>query len=138
VWWRVRTTGPKFALTAAVCGTSTVLALRPTPALAGAVMVAAAGKLLLEGALFLHLRRGEDSDLARTALLLTGHLATATRWRFALGTVGGLGLPLLVAFGVAPVPLAAAALAAVLAGELVERSQFFRAVVAPRMPGPTP
>ena len=100
-------------------------------------------KLVFEASLFRH--RGDDdpTDLARTARLLGGELLGATLWRFGLGLLGGVVLPLATAAAVLaphpapalPVVTAALALVSVVIGELIERSQFFRAVAAPRMPG---
>jgi formate dehydrogenase iron-sulfur subunit len=117
-WWRARIIGPKFVLTATVCGAATVGAVE-------LVLVASCAKLLLDA---MDLRRG------RTALLLLGDLAAWTRWRFVLGVLGGVVLPV-VALSTGMTLLVAASLACVVAGELVERSLFFRAVTAPRMPG---
>ncbi|MGH9183451.1 MAG: DmsC/YnfH family molybdoenzyme membrane anchor subunit, partial [Acidimicrobiales bacterium] len=76
---------------------------------------------------------------ARTAHLLAREQAAATGWRLGAGALGGVAAPLLL-LADSPRPPAAAALAvaglvAVLAGELLERWQFFTAVAAPRMPG---
>jgi len=150
-WWRARVSGPKFALTTVMCGAATALATvaftpvgrdlaRPlVTVLAGATLV----KLVFEASLFGH-RWGDDpTDLARTARLLMGELRTTTLWRFGLGVLGGVVLPLAAAAAlVAPRPasalpavVGALAVIAVVAGELIERWQFFRAVAGPRMPG---
>lgn len=118
-WWRFRSTATKFALTTAVCGLA--VGGRWPVALAAALGV----KLLVEASFLLHLRDREATDLKRTALLLTGDLARPTTCRFVLGLLG-----IVLAFVWMPV-----ALCAVVAGELLERSLFFRAVSAPRMPG---
>jgi formate dehydrogenase iron-sulfur subunit len=163
-WWRGRTVAPKFILSSIVCGLATVLfttvasstmlggviappvlvdVVRP---LAIALMGAATVKLAWEGTLFRHLLSGAASDLKRTAMLLTGDLGRSTWRRFVAGVVGGLVLPavvLMVSGSRSPSALvwsflAGAALLAVVAGELTERSQFFRALVSPRMPGDLP
>jgi Fe-S-cluster-containing dehydrogenase component/DMSO reductase anchor subunit len=149
VWWRLPMTATKFTLTALWCGGATVVA---TTAAVGALdrplalVVAAAGvaKLAVELSTLRHLRAGTATatDLHRTARLLTGELAGQQRWRFALGLVGVV-LPVVLARdgGMAPpvvFAIAAVALAAVVAGELIERSHFFRAAASPRMPGGLP
>jgi len=107
------------------------------------LIIAAACKLAFEASLFAHLRGKQHSPMKRSALLMTGDLATAAKWRFALGVVGGWLLP---AFWIWQVRATASAaivshvliagqFAALLAGELLERYLFFTAVVAPRMPG---
>jgi len=152
-WWRARTIGPKFALSGAITGSATVLAIavgvaavsdRRTGASAAAlagplaitVMTAATLKGLLEVAVLLRARASIDGDIARTARLLTGELAAQSQARFALLVAGALGAALVPALsGPARSVVAVAALAALVAGELIERSQFFRASVSPRMPG---
>jgi formate dehydrogenase iron-sulfur subunit len=164
-WWRGFTAAWKFGLTAVVGGLGTFLAVSlagsvvagsgsagpgtaartlaelgrpPAVALAAAAVL----KLAAEASVFRHLRSG-PGDLWRTALLLRRDLGTLTRWRFGLGLSGGVLAPLLVlalAGSDAPPTGACAALAvlglvALVAGELCERSQFFRAVAPPRMPG---
>ena len=135
-WWRTRFTGPKFALTTLACGLAAMLALEPDPTIAWVLIASAFVKLALEAALFLRLRDRDDSDLTRTALLLATDLAADSRWRFALGVLGGLVAPALVVAGVgAPYAVSVAGAASLLTGELIERSLFFRAAVSPRMPG---
>ncbi|HEY2251492.1 MAG TPA: DmsC/YnfH family molybdoenzyme membrane anchor subunit, partial [Planctomycetaceae bacterium] len=107
------------------------------------LIVATALKLIFEASLFRHLRSKQHTPLKRSALLMTGDLATAAKWRFALGIVGGIVWPAIwiwrdhtqasgVLFSHA---LIIGQFAALLAGELLERYLFFTAVVAPRMPG---
>ncbi|MGH8902028.1 MAG: DmsC/YnfH family molybdoenzyme membrane anchor subunit [Egibacteraceae bacterium] len=138
-WWRARVTGVKFALTSAVCGLATVVATSPSRLLAGLLATACATKLGWEAVIFRHLHDDPVTDLGRTARLLSRELRPATLWRFGVGAVGGVLLPLLIVAGVLP-PLvlamaASASFVAVVAGELLERSQFFTACTAPRMPG---
>jgi formate dehydrogenase iron-sulfur subunit len=121
-WWRFRTTASKFALTTLVCG------LAVGGRWPAATALALALKLAFEASVFLHLRDGDDTDLRRTARLLTGDLLRPTAWRFALG---GLG----VAAAFAWTPLA---VAVIVGGELLERTLFFRASSSPRMPGILP
>jgi Fe-S-cluster-containing dehydrogenase component/DMSO reductase anchor subunit len=90
---------------------------------------------------------GGHEDLRRSARLLRGpELGGLTRWRFGLGLVGGLALPLVVAALCAsagpPLGLAAAlaglAATLVIAAELCERVGFFAAVTSPSMPRELP
>jgi hypothetical protein len=90
---------------------------------------------------------GRSEDLRRSARLLRGpELGGLTRWRFGLGLVGGMVLPLAVAAlcdsADPPLGLAAAlaggAVALVVAAELCERVSFFAAVTSPSMPRELP
>src|SRR5690606_36050946 len=111
---------------------------------ARALMAVSAAKLLFEASVFRHRRRGPDDELARSARLLLGPLANVTFGRFALGLTGGVLVPLF--FLAAPSENAGASLvvgsaaALILAGlaETLERTTFFTAVSAPRMPGGIP
>ena len=156
-WWSGPRTATKFTLTAVTCGLSTVLAtstvssavLGPAtgaplgsliPPLALALAAASGLKLGTEALFLLHVRDGDNGDHRRTALLLTDELGVATRWRFAVGLLGGVAVPLGLAAVARSIPALAAgasvlALLWLVAGELIERSQFFRAVSSPRMPG---
>ena len=78
----------------------------------------------------------------RTARLQSGPLAAFTRWRFALGALGGVAIPLallVAAPAVAPgwgtAGAAVAALAACLAGEGLERFLYFASSAPRAMPG---
>jgi hypothetical protein len=55
--------------------------------------------------------------------------------RFVCGLLGGITLPALLLFGVIPPVIAMGILPVSLAGELLERYLFFRAVVPLKMPG---
>lgn len=158
-WWRTSVTGPKFALTTVATGAAAVLATSLVSAatlggsdavavaadigllLAATVVAATVAKLALEAAVLRHRGAGPSSELGGTALLLTRDLRRATGWRFGLGLAGGVAGPLLVAALLpgdgpgGPAVVAAVSLVALVAGELVERSQFFTAVTPPRMPG---
>lgn len=156
-WWRASASGPKFALTALAGGLATVLTamlavggtVRPGAVTAVAVTLAAtvAVELALQGAFLRHRRPGAAArgpELHRSALLLTGALGRLTWIRFLTGGAGGLVAPLVAAALWTAGHSLAAPLAALLglvtliAGELVERWQFFRASSPPRMPGGLP
>lgn len=79
-------------------------------------------KLLAEADAFAFGARGRHTSLARTTRILRGPLRAPLAARYALGTAAllfvGLGIPSLAAL-------------TILAGELIERDLFFRAVAAP-------
>ncbi len=87
-------------------------------------------------------RSRSHEDLKRTAALLTNELRVTFRLRIALALLGGVALPvvclsviLTIGLGALLTTVAAAALIALTLGELLERTIFFAAVSAPRMPG---
>jgi Fe-S-cluster-containing dehydrogenase component/DMSO reductase anchor subunit len=102
---------------------------------------AAGVKLAAEALVLLHLRDKQHTPLKRTALLLVGELRPVFQARLLLGLAGGVVLPALLlgplgtAGAGATCALVALMLGLLLAGEVVERTLFFTAVVAPRMPG---
>lgn len=138
-WWRVRITGVKFVLTSVICGLAAVLMTSPARPLAALLAAVCAAKLAWEATIFRHLRASEVTDLGRTARLLCRQLRTTTLWRFGIGLVGGVLLPLLILVVALPPMLllvvACVSFVAIVAGELLERSQFFTACAAPGMPG---
>jgi len=162
-FWNAGYTAVKFFLTCAVLGIPVALLIQlsvvafssdtdnvallegTTRSLCAWLVLASAFKLLAEAAIFCWLRAKTFTPLRRTALLLTGELASVTKRRFLLGILGGLALPsLLLARNASSTasPQLAIALAALMvvlcsAGELCERFLFFSAVVAPKMPGCT-
>jgi hypothetical protein len=104
-----------------------------------------AAKLTFEAAVFRHLWFRKMTPLRRSALLMTRELSNTTLARFALGLLGGIILPLMLASeaeslseGHGPVQfvvMTGLLFAACLAGELLERFLFFAACAAPQMPG---
>jgi Fe-S-cluster-containing dehydrogenase component/DMSO reductase anchor subunit len=108
-----------------------------------ALLVATAARLLTDAMVLIHLRSRQHTPLKRTALLMIGSLKRPAQARFLCGITGGMAIPaILAAIGqdgeaspAAVGTLAALSLALVLAGEWLERYLFFRAVVAPKMPG---
>jgi Fe-S-cluster-containing dehydrogenase component/DMSO reductase anchor subunit len=159
--WNGPATAIRFLLTAIVLGLSTSLVTTAMGAVfsSGAggaaaasgfadivfpgLIVAVACKLAFEASLFVHLRSKQQTPMKRSALLMTGDLATAAKWRFALGVFGGILLPAVWIWQVRENAstsnfsnvLIAGQFAFLLGGELLERYLFFTAVVAPRMPG---
>jgi formate dehydrogenase iron-sulfur subunit len=97
-------------------------------------------KLFTEVLIFSHLTSSKLTFLKKTALLMTGKLKKFTVRRFMCGVAGGLVIPFLLAVSYKDMPdwmiiMALLSMtAALLAGELLERYLFFRAVVPLRMP----
>jgi hypothetical protein len=151
----------KFCLTSAVLGISatcisivafglfvdspgaTQLSRQVGTPLLRALLIAVGAKLFLEAALFRHLFSRRQSPLNRSARLLVGQLSSSTFARFGLGLLGGIVMPLFVwkeidaieTRGIFVVISVSMLFVACLAGELLERYQFFAACAAPRMPG---
>jgi len=103
-------------------------------------------KLLFEAMIFSSLRHKQHTPLRRTAQLLVGELSMVTIQRFFFGILGGIALPLVLLgeptlagesgfhplfYGIATLLI----IALLTTGELMERYLFFRAVIAPKMPG---
>ncbi len=160
-WWSGSRTGFKFALTTAGLGWSAILfstfgvaSGRGEPLSPELIEFGRIGaqilalltliKLAGEASVFFHLQDRQQGDLKRTALLLWGDLRTLTQFRFLLGVLGGMLLPLALLTGLAPSHSGQAlagsflGLICLLAGEWIERMTFFSALSAPRMPGGLP
>ncbi len=159
--WNGPATASRFLLTAAVLGISTTIAATVAAAapasshtsrlaatafinvLFGALAVTSCLKLAIEASLFRHLWSKQHTPLKRSALLLTGDLASQAKWRFVLGLAGGIVIPAIwlargreaVSTDAASLAICAVQFCMLLAGELLERYLFFTSVVAPRMPG---
>ena len=156
-WWGLARTATKFFLTTAATGAAAVLVITvvvalvaddPTAERAGLVsgrplgvlmLAAVAGKLIWEMTFLRHLRAGAPAELRRSARALVGDLRRSTQWRAGLASAGALAATGVVMVAGSGRPamvlvLASTGFAAVVAGELVERWQFFTAVAPPRMP----
>lgn len=159
--WNGAPTAVRFLLTTILLGTSTALfttfagaAIVSSPSAGNAVgriaeillpilIATTAVKLVFEASLFGHLGSKQNTPLKRSALLMTGDLAQATKWRFALGIAGGIILPTMCilqgragsSLSLISQAMIAAQFALLVAGEVLERYLFFTAVVASRMPG---
>ena len=135
-FWRAGFGATKFAATAVVGGLALAFAatggLRP---LGVALAASAAAKLAFEAMVLLHLRDPKLTPLRKTAVLLTRALAGPSALRLTLGVLGGVLMPLTVGLLGLGAGAAWASVAVWLAGEFVERSLFFAAVVRPKMPG---
>ena len=81
--------------------------------------------------------QADSWSLTQTARRLRGTLGSVQRARFTCAWVGGMLLPMFALQGVISVlsPLAVGAFVLGVAGEILERWLFFRAVVPARMPG---
>jgi Fe-S-cluster-containing dehydrogenase component/DMSO reductase anchor subunit len=153
-WWSGGRTAFKFFGTALVLGTATLLAtsvaglasvspfvLHLAEPGCTALLVLVTMKVCGELAVLGHLRDKQQGDLKRSALLLTSHLAGAVRWRLVTALLGGIVAPLACRAALATQSSAAAltwaisGLLLLVASELFERSTFFSALSAPRMPG---
>jgi len=157
-WWSGGRTGFKFALTAAGLGWAAILfstfgvamgrgePLSPELIAFGRIGVQVLVVLTLiklggEASVFFHLGDRRQGDLKRTALLLWGDLRTLMQFRFLLGVLGGILLPLGFLTNLSPASLGQAFVASflslicLLAGDFIERMTFFSALSAPRMPG---
>lgn len=149
----------KFCMTAAVLGLATTLVTSTgadllfggagltresavvVKALAVALTIATATKLLYEASIFLRLHDKDLSDLKRTALLLKGELRKEHFWRFVTGALGGVFIPtFILALGQAKDSVnafvaALLCLGLCTAGEFLERRLFFSAASSATMPG---
>jgi formate dehydrogenase iron-sulfur subunit len=163
-FWSLPLTGAKFVLTGVVLGIPAALLVsllgaaaldaRLVPAVMEQfgrtvlrwLLAASLAKLAIEGLVLFHRRDKKQTPLKRTALLLLGELGPVFARRVVLGLVGGVLLPgVLIAEGAIAGPdgfrpmtsgvVVALILALTLIGELLERSLFFTASVAPKMPG---
>jgi len=105
------------------------------------ICIAAGIKLLLESSILVIFDRGNPNFFSKTAVLMLKPLKNFTLWRFGCGIAGGIVLPVLflrVVSGSDPITillLTAFIFGLSMAGELLERYLFFRAVVPLKMPG---
>jgi formate dehydrogenase iron-sulfur subunit len=139
-FWRFANTAPRFFGSAIVLGLANVLMTPGSPHLIGFALAAATVlKLVFELHAFLPLLGADDhtplTPALKTARLLAGPLRRAFSLRVACGLLGGVVLPLMIATGAISAAAAWGAFVLLLPAELAERYLFFRAVVAPKMPG---
>lgn len=158
-FWSFARTGFKFMMTTVVLGMATTLFSSTLAAwlsgsaegaatlgelartLGQALIVVVAVELAFELSILLHLREKQQSELKRSALLLSGELSGMGRFRLSAALLGGIVLPLVAAanigavVGPGAVVCAFGALCVLTVGELLERTLYFSAVSAPRMPG---
>ena len=139
-FWRFANTAPRFFGSAVILGLAGALPAPGAPRALGFALAAATFlKLVFESRALSPLHDESDgppTPARRTALLLTGKiLRPVGELRAGAAILGGILLPLLVATGQAPAAAGWPALGLALLGELAERYLFFRAVIAPKMPG---
>jgi Fe-S-cluster-containing dehydrogenase component/DMSO reductase anchor subunit len=138
VFWRFALTAPRFFGSAVVLGLASALASPGSPPALGFALVIATNLKLLFEARALDPLNGDRDELTagrKTALLLAGSLRPVNELRIYAALLGGVVLPLMWATHALPPAFVWVALIACLTGELLERSLFFRAVDAPKMPG---
>jgi formate dehydrogenase iron-sulfur subunit len=153
-WWSGARTSARFVLTAALLGLSTTCvsllisgffegnfesARQAAASLAPALVIVALIKLVSDLEILAHLRERGLGELKRSALLLIGELRPVFALRVALAIAGAF-LGLLAARTASLQPGAVFTLwllsfGCLLGSELFERSLFFRASSAPKMPG---
>ncbi|MDD5260977.1 MAG: dimethyl sulfoxide reductase anchor subunit [Methylacidiphilales bacterium] len=125
-FWSWQMSFGKFFGTAAILGCFSAAAATHDPLWTTAALLVLGAKLVAEACYFQHLKNKDAADPdAKSARVMWRLLKPWTLARFATALVGGL---LLFSEPISSVVL-------VLAGELLERLLFFRAVTAPRMPG---
>ena len=133
-FWSAPRTTALFGLSAVVLGASgaSVFAGNGARVLAAVVVVALAAKVVVEVRPLLR----SDGDLARSARVMRGPLASTTLARLCLAA-GIVVVSIAVLVGaVPPLPSVSMTMFVVATlGEILERSLFFRAVAPPRMPG---
>ena len=157
-FWSFTQTATKFYLTSAILGIAatwlSILLLGTlfnNPAaqqlsrdvgntLLRALIITSGCKFVFELSMLSHLAARRVSPLKRSAQLLVGPLSNQTFARFALGILGGVVMPMFLmsqqrTTEVATMIIVVMLFVSCLAGELLERYQFFAAVSAPRMPG---
>lgn len=148
-FWVGANTAAKFFLTAGVLGASVACAgaawagepPSPVRAFAFATFFLTLAKVAFEVSQLRAIALTEQTSLASSAKLLRNALRLTTSWRLALGTMGGIVAPaisLLRASDTTTAWLALLACGLCLAGELLERTLFFQAVVPLKMPGGLP
>jgi Fe-S-cluster-containing dehydrogenase component/DMSO reductase anchor subunit len=135
--WRAAQTLPRFFGAALVLGGAALFALAPTLPHLLVLLSGVLLKLAVEVRVLRPLDNNDESptDARKTAQLLTGPLRTIHSLRIASALLAAGPLALLVAGGQAPVALAWLVTALLLTSEFAERYLYFRAVVAPKMPG---
>jgi DMSO reductase anchor subunit len=137
-FWRLASTGPRFLGTAALFGAFSLFVIEPGWSHVALLAGLALAKLAVETRVF---RTFNDDDCdsptvaQKTALILSGPLRTATGLRYLFTFFGAVALPLCIADQFLPGSSIWLAAALAFGGELTERYSFFRAVVAPKMPG---
>jgi Fe-S-cluster-containing dehydrogenase component/DMSO reductase anchor subunit len=133
-FWSMNRTAAKFFGTASVLGAGSLFALGhhelPVASIVTLIVISVA-KMAVEIRELTH----PDSDILGSSFLLRGPLGLVSRLRFFCGIIGGVVLPALSLLGDFGQELPWIAFALCLAGELLERILFFKAVIRWKMPG---
>jgi formate dehydrogenase iron-sulfur subunit len=135
--WRAAQTIPRFFGAGLVLGLATLFAASPTLPHFFALFGSLLFKLAVEARVLRPLDEDDDTPTAalKTAQMLLGPLHNAFSLRIATALIAIPALALVTATGQLPPPAGWLVLAVTLASELTERYLYFRAVVAPKMPG---
>ena len=136
-FWRWSLTAPKFAATTLLLGLATgfLFSGRDQVVTVGLLMVSVFKLALEAGFLLVHARNNDRSRNKRSALVMTRACSRTLGWRFMLGVVGGIIIPVLALGSALPLSVKVIAFGLCLAGEILERVLFFEAVTPERMPG---
>jgi formate dehydrogenase iron-sulfur subunit len=136
-FWRAAQTFPRFFGSALVLGLATLFAAAPTQSHFFALFGSLLFKLAIEARVLLPLDEDDDTPTAarKTAQMLLGPLHHAFSLRITTALLAVPALALAAATGQLPPSTGWLVLALALASELTERYLYFRAVVAPKMPG---
>lgn len=139
-FWRRANTSLRFFGSTLILGLVGTLATSPaTPPISWALAAATFLKLAGEARALATMQEPDDGlypPARQTARLLTGPLRSANELRITLGVLGGILLPATIALtSPSPAWIAWLSLGLCVGGELTERYLYFRAVVAPKMPG---
>jgi formate dehydrogenase iron-sulfur subunit len=143
--WSARRSGPHFFGSAAVLGLAASWPFAPAPRQAPLLIALAAMsglKLAFEASAFRHLRDAELTAMRKAAILMrkVPKLRARAGFRFALGLMGGVAIPLVLAAKGGALAASAAnelaflGLIGCFGGEILERNLFFAASSAPSMP----
>jgi formate dehydrogenase iron-sulfur subunit len=135
--WRASQTIPRFFGSGFVLGFATLFALEPTTPHFLALLSSVLFKLAVEARVLRPLDSDDNTPTAalKTAQMLTGPLRLVHNLRIATALLLAVPLAFLISSGQLPAPAAWSVFAVLLASELAERYLYFRAVVAPKMPG---
>lgn len=134
--WRASQTFPRFFGSGLVLALGTLVAAAPTVPNILALLATILLKLAVEARVLHPLDEDDDTPTAarKTAQMLAGPLRVAHGLRIA-SALTAAPLALLVRYGQLPAWLSCGTLVLLLISETTERYLYFRAVVAPKMPG---
>lgn len=135
--WRAAQTFPRFFGSGLILGLATLFATAPTLPHFFALFGSLLFKLAIEARVLRPLDSDDDTPTAtlKTAQMLLGPLHHAFSLRLTTALIAVPALALATATGQLPPSTGWLVLALALASELTERYLYFRAVVAPKMPG---